>query len=142
MSKARERRSRFEELRALRKSGKKAFDNYEVNDDNALYEEVDENQYKNIVRERLNQDDFVVDDNGEGYADDGREEWDRTHVYESDSEDDLGGGRGGRVGRPKGSKKQREDEQAERDAKDRNIAEYFTKGATKTQVKSKVSHRS
>lgn len=136
MSKARERRSKFDGLRALRQSGKTAFNTFEVNDDNALYEEVDENQYKNIVRERLNQDDFVVDDNGEGYADDGREEWDRTHVYESDSEDD--GGRGGRVGRPKGSKKAREEDQAERDAKDRNIAEYFTKGATKAQPKSKV----
>lgn len=136
MSKARERRSKFEGLRAMRKSGKTAFETYQVNDDNALYEEVDENQYKNIVRERLNQDDFVVDDNGEGYADDGREEWDRTHVYESDSEDEAGG----LVGRPKGrSKKAREEDQADRDAKDRNIAEYFTKGAAKAQPKSKVS---
>ncbi|ERS97777.1 hypothetical protein HMPREF1624_05948 [Sporothrix schenckii ATCC 58251] len=135
MSKARERRSKFESLRAMRKSGKTAFDSYEVDDDNALYEEVDENQYKNIVRERLNQDDFVVDDNGEGYADDGREEWDRTHVYGSDSEDDGTG----LVGRPKGrGKKAREEDEAERDAKDRNIAEYFTKGAAKAQPKSKA----
>lgn len=95
MSKASDRRARFSNLRALRKAGKTAFDEYEVDENNALYEEVDENQYKRIVRERLNQDDFVVDDNGEGYADDGREEWDRTHVYETDSEDDM-------VGRPKG----------------------------------------
>lgn len=86
MSKARDRRSKFDGLRALRKSGKTAFDSYEVSADNALYEEVDENQYKNIVRDRLNQDDFVVDDNGEGYADDGREDWDRVRQYESDSE--------------------------------------------------------
>ena len=33
--------------------------------------------------------DFVVDDNGEGYADDGREEWDRPSEYlDQDSEDD------------------------------------------------------
>ncbi|CAK7202466.1 DNA-directed DNA polymerase alpha catalytic subunit pol1 [Sporothrix eucalyptigena] len=136
MSKARERRSKFEGLRALRKSGKTAFDSYEVSEDNALYEEVDENQYKDIVRQRLNQDDFVVDDNGEGYADDGREEWDRAHVYESDSDDNEGG----MVGRPRGrpSKKSREEDQADRDAKDRNIAEYFTKGATKSQPKSKI----
>ncbi|CAK7244109.1 MAG: DNA-directed DNA polymerase alpha catalytic subunit pol1, partial [Sporothrix thermara] len=136
MSKARDRRSKFESLRALRKSGKTAFDQYEVSEDNALYEEVDENQYKDIVRQRLNQDDFVVDDNGEGYADDGREEWDRTHVYESDSDDNEGG----IVGRPRGrpSKKAREEDQADRDAKDRNIAEYFTKGAAKAQPKSKI----
>ncbi len=85
MSKA----AKFKELRALRQSGKKAFDTYEVRGVEDLYEEVDEVQYKKIVRDRLNQDDFVVDDNGEGYADDGREEWDRVPVYETDSEDDL-----------------------------------------------------
>ncbi|CAK7563697.1 MAG: DNA-directed DNA polymerase alpha catalytic subunit pol1 [Sporothrix epigloea] len=137
MSKARERRSKFEGLRALRKSGRTAFDQYEVSEDNALYEEVDENQYKDIVRQRLNQDDFVVDDNGAGYADDGREEWDRTHVYESDSDDNDGGMAGRSRGRP--GKKSREEDQAERDAKDRNIAEYFTKGSVKLQSKSKIS---
>lgn len=77
------------ELAALRKSGKKTFDSYEVKDVEDLYEEVDEDQYKTIVRDRLNEDDFVVDDNGEGYADDGREDWDRPQVYESDSEEDM-----------------------------------------------------
>jgi DNA polymerase alpha subunit A len=80
-------RDRFAELRALRQAGKKKFDTYEVAEVEDLYEEVDENQYKKIVRDRLNEDDFVVDDNGEGYADDGREEWDRVHAYESESDD-------------------------------------------------------
>ena len=88
MPKAASSRSKFAELRALRKAGKKAFDSYEVSHAEDLYEEVDENQYKKIVRDRLNQDDFVVDDNGEGYADDGREEWDRVPAYETDSEDE------------------------------------------------------
>jgi DNA polymerase alpha subunit A len=82
-------RDRFAELRALRQSGKKKFDTYEVEEAEDLYEEVDENQYKKIVRDRLNQDDFVVDDNGEGYADDGREEWDRVRAYESESDDAM-----------------------------------------------------
>lgn len=84
-----DRRAKLAELAALRKSGKKTFDSYEVEDVQDLYEEVDEDSYKTIVRDRLNQDDFVVDDNGEGYADDGREEWDRVRVYQSDSEEDL-----------------------------------------------------
>ncbi len=99
MSRAVNKRSKFAELRALRESGKKKFDTYEVGDVEDLYEEVDETQYKKIVRDRLNQDDFVVDDNGEGYADDGREEWDRVPVYETDSESD-----GGRVARGKDKK--------------------------------------
>lgn len=82
-------RERFAELRALRQAGKKKFDTYEVAEAPDLFEEVDENEYKKIVRDRLNEDDFVVDDNGEGYADDGREEWDREPMYESESDDDL-----------------------------------------------------
>lgn len=81
-------RAKLAELRALRQSGKKAFDNYQVDETANLYDEVDEDSYKNIVRDRLNQDDFVVDDNGEGYADDGREDWDRVRRYESDSDAD------------------------------------------------------
>lgn len=84
-----DKRARLAELAALRKSGKKTFDSYQVEEVQDLYEEVDEDSYKKIVRDRLNQDDFVVDDNGEGYADDGREDWDRLQVYESDSEDGL-----------------------------------------------------
>ena len=84
-----DRRAKLAQLAALRKAGKKTFDSYEVEQVEELYEEVDEDRYKKIVRERLNQDDFVVDDNGEGYADDGREDWDRVQQYESDSEDDF-----------------------------------------------------
>lgn len=84
-----DKRAKLAHLAALRKAGKKTFDSYEVDDVKDLYEEVDEDRYKNIVRDRLNEDDFVVDDNGEGYADDGREDWDRVHAYQSDSEDDL-----------------------------------------------------
>jgi DNA polymerase alpha subunit A len=90
MSKVSNHKAKLAELRALRKSGKKAFDNYQVEDVDDIYDNVDEDGYKKLVRERLNQDDFVVDDNGEGYADDGREEWDRVQQYDSDSEgDDL-----------------------------------------------------
>jgi DNA polymerase alpha subunit A len=82
-------RAKLAELKALRQSGKKAFDNYKVNEVDNLYDEVDEAGYKKIVRDRLNEDDFVVDDNGEGYADDGREEWDRVQAYDSDSEEEA-----------------------------------------------------
>ena len=81
-------RAKLAELRALKKSGKKILDSYRIDDADAVYDEVDEEGYKKVVRERLNDDDFVVDDNGEGYADDGREEWDRVRQYESDSEAD------------------------------------------------------
>ena len=69
------RASRLAELKALRESGKDRLSAYKVKEEQSLYEEVDEEGYKKVVRARLDQDDFVVDDNGQGYADDGREEW-------------------------------------------------------------------
>jgi DNA polymerase alpha subunit A len=99
MSKAASARAKFAELRALRESGKKRLDTYQVHQEADLYEEVDEDGYKKVVRDRLNQDDFVIDDNGEGYADDGREEWDRRPEYsESDEELPLKG-KSGKAGK-------------------------------------------
>jgi DNA polymerase alpha subunit A len=87
-----DKRAKLAQLKALRKAGKKL--EYTVEDVGQLYEEVDEDRYKKIVRDRLDQDDFVVDDNGEGYADDGREEWDRAPQPYSESEDEMTTGRG------------------------------------------------
>ena len=80
------RRSRLAELAALRASGKTRLASYKVEDEETVYEEVDEEGYKRVVRARLDRDDFVVDDNGEGYADDGREEWAGDHVQYTASE--------------------------------------------------------
>ena len=79
MSKA----ARLAELRALRASGKTRLSTYEVADEEDLYDEVDEEGYKKVVRTRLDRDDFIVDDNGQGYADDGREEWMGERRYDS-----------------------------------------------------------
>ena len=79
MSKA----ARLAELKALRASGKKRGDTYQVEEEQDVYEEVDEEGYNKVLRARLDQDDFVIDDNGEGYADDGREEWMRDRRYDS-----------------------------------------------------------
>ena len=84
-------RAKLAELRALRASGKTRISCYQVAEEQSLYEEVDEEAYKKVIRSRLDRDDFVVDDNGEGYADDGREEWmqDRKGSYSSASEDEA-----------------------------------------------------
>jgi DNA polymerase alpha subunit A len=83
------RAERLAQLRALRAAGKTAFDTYEVEEAESIYETVDDEGYKEVVRSRLDQDDFVVDDNGEGYVDDGREDWQDQRVEYSGSEDDL-----------------------------------------------------
>lgn len=78
-------------LRALRAAGKTGFDAYQVEEAESIYETVDDEGYKKVVRSRLDRDDFVVDDNGAGYADDGREDWqDERQAYdESESESEL-----------------------------------------------------
>jgi DNA polymerase alpha subunit A len=84
------RASYLAELRALRASGKTRLETYQVQEEERLYEEVDEESYKKVVRSRLDQDDFVIDDNGEGYVDDGREEWmDGKGYHDSESEEEL-----------------------------------------------------
>ncbi|KAI0481144.1 hypothetical protein GGR56DRAFT_688668 [Xylariaceae sp. FL0804] len=134
MPRASSKRDRFAGLRAHRAAGTKIYDSYEVAQQESLYEEVDENQYKKIVRDRLNQDDFVVDDNGEGYADDGREDWDRVHTYGSESEDDVLPS----TRLSKTDKRKRDEEKTKRDATDRHISEYFMKGQSAPQPKPKV----
>lgn len=86
------------EFRALRAAGKTRFDTYEVKEEERIYDEVDDEGYKKLVRRRLDEDDFVVDDNGAGYADDGREDWDTREKYdetESEEEDYTARGKAG-----------------------------------------------
>lgn len=75
----------YAELRALRESGKTRLSTYQVGEEEQIYEEVDEAGYQKRRREKLLEDDFVVDDHGEGYVDNGEEDgWNRGR----------GGGRG------------------------------------------------
>jgi len=89
------RQQQLAELRAARAEGKMLVK--EVEEVENIYDEVTDKQYSEKLRENLDKDDFVVDDNGEGYVDDGREEWDREEDRYSESEDDAM--RGGRRGR-------------------------------------------
>ena len=93
------RADRLKQIRALRAAGKTGFDAYEVQEAESIYETVDDEGYKKVVRSRLDQDDFVVDDNGEGYADDGREDWQDQRVVYEDSESDGDLPKQGKAGR-------------------------------------------
>lgn len=63
---------------------------YDQTDDANIYDEVDEDDYKAIVGKRLERDDFIEDDDGSGYIDNGMDVWDRTRNEsdQSSSEDD------------------------------------------------------
>lgn len=115
-------RDRLAELRALRASGKKRLSTYEVEEQGDIYEEVDDDGYKKIIRSRLDEDDFVVDDNGAGYADDGREVWnERTAEYDSDDSDEL-------PARSKAAKRKREEDKQRKEKSNKDISKYFNSG--------------
>ncbi|KAI4147794.1 MAG: hypothetical protein LQ341_001718, partial [Variospora aurantia] len=118
------RAARLAELKALRASGKTRLSTYQVAEDvPSLYEEVDEEGYKKVVRARLDQDDFVVDDNGEGYADDGREEWadERRYGSASGSEEEM-------PLKGKAAKRKREEEREKVEKTNKRINKYFSTG--------------
>lgn len=127
-------RERLAELKALRASGKKRIDTYEVEEQGDIYEEVDDDGYKKIIRDRLDEDDFVVDDNGAGYADDGREVWnERTAEYDSDDSDEL-------PAQSKAAKRKREEEKQRKEKINNGISKYFNNGASAASApKPKVS---
>ncbi|KAL8811543.1 MAG: hypothetical protein Q9200_001712 [Gallowayella weberi] len=127
------RASRLAELKALRASGKTRLSTYQVQEEpESLYEEVDEEGYKKVVRARLDRDDFVVDDNGEGYADDGREEWmdERGYNTASGSEEEL-------PLHGKAAKRKREEDHEKTEKTNHSINRFFSKGPVATAPKHK-----
>jgi DNA polymerase alpha subunit A len=58
-------------------------------EDVQIYDEVTEDQYKKIVRGRLQKDDFVVDDGVGGYMDNGMDDWTGQTDDEGFDEEEL-----------------------------------------------------
>lgn len=125
-------RATFAQLRALRAAGKKRLDTYQVEEQGDIYDEVGEEDYKKVVRGRLNQDDFVIDDNGEGYADDGREEWqNERRQYSSDEEGEA-------PLKGKAGKRKREENEEKNQKTNHKILNYFNNGPVAAAPKPKV----
>ncbi|KAG7884903.1 hypothetical protein KL938_001160 [Ogataea parapolymorpha] len=53
-----------------------------------IYEEVDEQQFRQHKQHQLLNDDFIVDDSGNGYAETGADDWDGANEYASEDEDE------------------------------------------------------
>ncbi|KAF3941299.1 hypothetical protein ABW19_dt0201600 [Dactylella cylindrospora] len=132
-------KSKLEELRNLRNSKKTRLSSYRTQDEQQLFDELDEEDYKKVQRSRLDQDDFVVDDNGEGYVENGLDEWEAgrdAHGYSSsDDNNDTTPAKG------KGKRK-REVEKAIRKDQEGSINKYFTSMAVQSAAKHKVQSTS
>ncbi|KAI5895199.1 uncharacterized protein SCHCODRAFT_02572448 [Schizophyllum commune H4-8] len=85
MSNRKSKLEQLAELKRVRAGGKRVLKQEE---DTEIYDEVSEEQYRAIVRGRLQEDDFVEDDGVDGYMDTGVEEWEATRDYDDDEEDD------------------------------------------------------
>ena len=129
-------RSALAALRAARAGGKTRLSSYQVEDQGAVYDEVDEEGYKKVVRGRLNRDDFVVDDTGEGYADDGREEWQNERTNYSSDEGEEAPLKGN------ATKRKREQDLEKQEKTNHKILNYFNNGPTAPAPKPKVSNAS
>ncbi|CAM9333284.1 unnamed protein product, partial [Ectocarpus fasciculatus] len=88
--------SALESLRAARDGLESRTEQHE-DDDDEVYDEVTEEEYQELVRKRQQADDFVVDDDGLGYADDGEE-----FIEKADGSEGAAGGRGDKGGGRKG----------------------------------------
>lgn len=80
-----------EKLRLAREAKRTgaAISHDDVDEDVAIYDEVDEDEFRVHKRNQMMADDFIVDDDGLGYQDNGIDEWDnstRPNYYSDESE--------------------------------------------------------
>ncbi|EPS38784.1 hypothetical protein H072_7450 [Dactylellina haptotyla CBS 200.50] len=136
-------RAKLEELQKLRASRKTRLSSYRTHDEKQLFDELDEEEYQKVQRSRLDQDDFVVDDNGEGYIENGADDWevgrDRgDYQSSSDEDDDIAYSKVKDPPKHYTGKRKRETEITTRKDQEGSINKYFTSIAAQSAAKHKT----
>ncbi|KAJ8101126.1 hypothetical protein POJ06DRAFT_89105 [Lipomyces tetrasporus] len=108
--------AQLREAKKLKAEGKSRLSTYQLEESEAIYDEVDEAGFKQVVQKRLMDEDFVVDDNGLGYADNGTYDWDHTGENDDSEVEDDG---------PKRKKKNPKDGKHEVSKSQKNSMEKF-----------------
>ncbi|PNH02378.1 DNA polymerase alpha catalytic subunit [Tetrabaena socialis] len=81
----------LEQLKAARAGAGKRALAYEVKEEDAVYDVVDDHQYAEIVKKRRDAGDFVVDDDGTGYVDIGEDDyWNQREEGAAEEEEEEG----------------------------------------------------
>lgn len=84
-SRAKPKTSKFNKLKEQRKNGE--VNKYEAPEERPIFDLVSDENWNSMAKMAMLEDDFVVDDNGEGYTQGGLENWDdRRNSSDSDEE--------------------------------------------------------
>lgn len=121
-------KDKLKRLREARRTGHIAA--VSSDEENAIYDEVDEDTFRQHKRDQLMNDDFIVDDNGEGYVDNGVDEWDDTTRpnYYSDEEEPA-----------KKRKKSSAPKKVAKVSKTADINSFFSPGTSSSRPEQKVA---
>ncbi|KAJ3026454.1 UNVERIFIED_CONTAM: DNA-directed DNA polymerase alpha catalytic subunit pol1 [Siphonaria sp. JEL0065] len=121
------RRQRLELLKKTRSGTAKRSDLLRNDEPATLFDELSEDDYKRYLRNKIEQDDFVVDDDGKGYADYG-DDFDGDKNNESEDDDESEAEEDG-FGKRKSSKKA--NTRVKKVAKEARVTTFFNKQAAK-----------
>lgn len=123
------RKSALEQLKRAKKGEKVK---YELEEFENVYEEVDEEQYSRMVRDRQD-DDWIIDDDGMGYVEDGRE------IFDEELADDALNQKGkGKAGSKAGDSKDKKNVKKVSLAKPNSIKSMFMNSNVKKPVEKDV----
>ncbi|KAH6570971.1 hypothetical protein BASA60_007400 [Batrachochytrium salamandrivorans] len=114
-------RDHFKRLKELREAGTTNLRDYETVENVDIFDEVTEEEYNTLNKRSRLEDDFVVDDNGEGYGNNGLEDWDHPQSGQSSTDEDDSNNINDGHGRTTSSKLKGKSSKSSKRKRDKNL---------------------